>query len=170
MSREKGFTLFELMFTTTILIITLTLGIPQLQQWIQRSKATNLQYTLLHSIHYARSQAIRLQSTVTLCPGINQCEKNWNSQVIIFNDIDSNGIWDGNELLLKHMDIGALGEDLDWRSFRRKSYLQFDARGLTPALNGTLHFCPQPTNEELKFAIILSRTGRVRISDSPNCG
>jgi Tfp pilus assembly protein FimT len=169
MSREKGFTLFELIFTTTRLIITLTLGIPQLQQWVQRSKTTDLQYSLLHSMHYARSQAIRLQSTVTLCPGSSQCEDNWNSQLLIFNDLNQNGTLDSNEILLKDMNIGALGERLDWRSFRRKSYLQFDERGLTPALNGTLHFCPQPTNEDLKFAIILSRTGRVRISDSPTC-
>tara|TARA_R110001592_G_scaffold363300_1_gene683482 strand:- start:65965 stop:66477 length:513 start_codon:yes stop_codon:yes gene_type:complete len=169
MNREKGFTLFELIFTITILIVTLTLGIPQLQQWVQRSKATNLQYTLLHSIHYARGQAIRLQSTVTLCPGSSQCEDSWNSQLLIFSDLNSNGILDSNELLLKYMDIGVLGERLDWRSFRRKPYLQFDLHGLTPALNGTLHFCPHPTNEDLKFSIILSRTGRVRISDSPNC-
>ena len=169
MSQEKGFTLFELIFTITILIITLTLGIPLLQQWIQRSKTTDLQHTLLHSIHYARSQAVRLQSTVTLCPGSSQCEDNWNSQLLIFSDLNSNGVLDSNELLLKYMDIGILGEHVDWRSFRRKSYLQFDARGLTPALNGTLHFCPSPTNEDLKFAIILSRTGRVRISDTPDC-
>lgn len=169
MKREKGFTLLELIVTMAVLVIALTLGIPSLHQWVQRSKTTSLQYTLLHSINYARTQAIRRQSTVTLCPGVNQCENNWNSEVLIFNDLDSNGIWDGNESLLKHVDIGALGEQLDWRSFRRKTYLQFDSRGLTPALNGTLHFCPNPTDEDLKFAVILSRTGRVRIGDAPDC-
>jgi type IV fimbrial biogenesis protein FimT len=169
MKRVNGFTLLELIVTMTILVITLTLGIPSLHQWIQRSKTTNLQYTLLHSIHYARTQAIQLQSTITVCSGVRHCEDDWGSHVIIFNDLDSNGVLGSNEPLLKYMDIGVLGEQLDWRSFRRKPYLQFDSRGLTRALNGTFHFCPSSSDKHLKFAIILSRTGRARIGDTPNC-
>ena len=55
MKRMNGFTLLELIFTLSLLVIVLTLGIPALSQWIQRSKVTNLQYTLLHSMQYART-------------------------------------------------------------------------------------------------------------------
>jgi len=169
MKRVNGFTLLELIITMAILIIALTLGIPSLHQWIQRSKVTDLQYTMLHSIRYARTQAILLQSTVTLCPGINNCEDNWNEALLIFNDINSNGVRESNELLLKHVDIGVLGQQLNWLSFRQKPYLQFNAMGLTRALNGTFHFCSNGTKENFRFAIILAKTGRTRISDSPRC-
>ena len=169
MKRANGFTLLELIVTMTILIIVLTLGIPSLHQWVQRSKTTNLQYTLLHSIHYARTQAVGLQSTITLCPGINDCEDDWGSDIIIFNDLDSNGFWDGNELLLKHVNIGELGQKLAWRSFRRKPYIQFNLQGLTKALNGTFHFCPNQPDDNYKFAITLAKTGRARIHNTPNC-
>lgn len=169
MTRVNGFTLLELIFTLSLLIIVLTLGLPALSQWVQRSKATDLQYTLLHSIHYARTQATQLQSTVTLCPGTSACEETWGPNLLIFNDLNSNGAQDNDETLLKQIDIGFLGQYLNWRSFRRKPYLQFNAQGLTTSLNGTFHFCPDDPTNELEFSIILARTGRVRISDTPNC-
>ena len=169
MKRANGFTLLELIFTLSLLVIVLTLGMPALSQWVQRSRATDLQYTLLHSIHYARTQATLLQSTVTLCPGTSACEDTWGSNLLIFNDVNSNGVQDSNEPLLKQIDIGLLGQYLNWRSFRKKPYLQFSSRGLTRASNGTFHFCPKEPVNDLEFSLILARTGRARISDTPDC-
>jgi len=169
MARMNGFTLLELIVTITILVIALSIGVPTLSQWIQRSKTSALQFSLLHSIHYARTQATLLQSTITLCPGTTECENNWGESLIIYLDQDSNGIKDQNETLLKQIDTGLLGQYLDWRSFRRTTYIQFNAQGITPALNGTLQFCPDSPKNEFKFSITLARTGRVSISDTPNC-
>lgn len=169
MKRMSGFTLLELIFTLSLLVIVLTLGIPTLSQWVQRSKVTGLQYTLLHSIHYARTQATQLQSTVTLCPGTSICEDTWGENLLIFNDLNRNGAQDNGEALLKQIGIGLLGQHLNWRSFRRKPYLQFNAQGLTTSLNGTLSFCLDNTTNEFKFSIILARTGRLRISSTLRC-
>ena len=169
MTRVDGFTLLELIFILSLLVILLTLGIPTLSQWVKRSKATNLQYTLLHSIHYARTQATQLKSTVTLCPGTSTCEDTWGANLLIFNDLNSNGARNSDELLLKQIDIGLLGQYLNWRSFRKKTYLQFNSQGLTRALNGTFHFCPKEPVDNLKFSLILAKTGRARISDTPDC-
>lgn len=169
MKRVNGFTLLELIFTLSLLVVVLTLGIPTLNQWVQRSRATNLQYTLLHSIHYARTQAAQVQSTVTLCPGTSACEDTWGSNLLIFNDLNSNGVKDNDETLLKQIDIGLLGQYLNWRSFRKKTYLQFSSQGLTRALNGTFHFCPKEPVNDLKFSLILAKTGRARISNTPDC-
>ena len=169
MRKVKGFTLLELIFTVAILATVLSLGVPTLTQWIQRSKTTDLQYTLLHSIHYTRTQATQLQSIVTLCPGTNDCVQTWGDTLLIFNDLNGNGTRDADETLLKQIDIGYLGNKLDWRSFRRKTYVQFNAKGITTALNGTFHYCSDEFEEDFKFAIVLSRTGRVRVTDTPNC-
>lgn len=169
MTRVNGFTLLELIFTLTILVITLSIGVPALSQWVQRSKTTDLQYKLLHSIHYARTKATQLQSTVTLCPGVSICEVNWGEELLIFHDSNDNGSYESNETLLKKIHLGPLGENLNWRSFRRKPYLQFNSQGLTKALNGSFHFCPNMPVDKFKFAIVLARTGRTRIGDNPNC-
>lgn len=169
MTRANGFTLLELIFTLTMLVISLSIGVPTLSQWIQRSKTSELQLSLLHSIHYARTQAILLQSTITLCPGSTECESTWGNSLLIFVDQDTNGSIGQNETILKQIDIGLLGQHLDWRSFRRTAYIQFNAQGITPALNGTFHFCPKAPIAEFKFSIILARTGRVRLGETPNC-
>jgi len=169
MTRVNGFTILELIFTLAILITSLSISIPTLNQWVQRSKTSNLQHSLLHSIHYARTQATLLQSTITLCPGSSKCERSWGSSLLIFIDQDNNGSIDQNETLLKQINIGLLGQYLDWRSFSRTTYVQFNTQGITPALNGTFHFCPDGPENEFKFSIILARTGRVRVSDTHNC-
>jgi len=169
MTRVNGFTLLELIFTLAILITSLSIGIPTLNQWVQRSKTSNFQHSLLHSIHYARTQATLLQSTITLCPGSSKCERSWGSSLLIFIDQDNNGSIDQNETLLKQIDIGLLGQYLDWHSFRKTAYIQFNSQGITPALNGTFHFCPNETTGKFRFSIILARTGRVRINHTPNC-
>lgn len=169
MIRVNGFTLLELIFTLTILVISLSIGVPTLSQWIQRSKTTGLQYKLLHSVNYARTQAILLQSTITLCPGTTVCEHSWGGSLLIFIDQDSNGTKNQDETLLKQIDIGLLGQYLDWRSFRRTAYIQFNSQGITPALNGTFHFCPEEPFNEFKFSIILAKTGRIRVSNTPSC-
>lgn len=169
MTWVKGFTLLELIFTITILVIALSIGVPTLSQWVQRSKTSDLQFSLLHSIHFARTQATLLQSTITLCPGSTVCERNCGDSLLIFIDQDSNGTKDQNEVVLKQINIGQLGQYLNWRSFRRTTYIKFNAQGITPALNGTFHFCPNDPENEFKFSIILARTGRARVSDTPNC-
>jgi type IV fimbrial biogenesis protein FimT len=169
MSNIKGFTLFELIFTLALLVITLSLGVPAFSHWIQRSHITDLQQTLFHSIHYTRTQATQLKSFVTLCPGINSCDENWGSDLQIFTDTNGNGQKDSSETTLKQINLGSLGRHLDWRSFRRQPYLQFNAQGITTALNGTFHFCPEAPLQNHQFTIVISRTGRVRVGENPSC-
>lgn len=169
MSNIKGFTLFELIFTLTLLIIILSLGVPALSQWIQRSHITDLQQTLFHSIHYTRTQATQLKTFVTLCPGVNHCEESWGSTLLIFTDTNGNGQRDSDEMTLKEISLGTLGRHLDWRSFRRQPYLQFNSQGITTALNGTFHFCPEASAEDYKFTVVVARTGRARVGENPTC-
>jgi len=165
----KGFTLVELLTTLAILGILVSVGIPALAQWVNQNKISTYQHTLLHIINYARAQGISQQATVTLCPGIDQCQRAWGADIIIFSDLDSNGVLEDTDQLLKKVSLGEMNGNLDWRSFRRKNYLQFNSEGLTRALNGTFHYCHSPTISDYNFAIALSRTGRARIHTKPKC-
>ena len=169
MKQVKGFTLVELLSTFALVGILIAIGIPSLVDWVTRNRVTTLEYTLLHSINYARVQGINRQTTVNLCPGLNQCERDWGSQIIIFLDFNSDGILDLTDQLLKKIDLGNDAGTLDWRSFRRKNYLQFTSEGLTSALNGTLHFCHKKPGKGYDFAIVLARTGRIRVHKEPDC-
>lgn len=168
MKRVNGFTLVELLVTVSLLSILLVVAVPALSSWLQRQRSTTLQYSLIHSIHYTRAQSASLQATVTLCPGTTNCEAIWGSKLLVFSDQDSDGLLDDSDLLLKRIDLGKVAGELDWRSFRNKAYLQFNARGLTNALNGTFTFCPASANNPYGFSIAVASTGRVRFKE-PDC-
>lgn len=169
MKQVNGITLLELLFTITIVSILAVVSAPPLIQWVNHSKMTTLQYNLLHSIHFSRTQAVSLQSTVTLCPGVDNCEAIWSENLLIFNDVNNNGERDNSESRLKAINLGSAGQYLQWRSFRRKQFIQFNAQGLTRALNGTFHYCPTGTNFPYNFSITVAKTGRTRIKNRVNC-
>ena len=168
MKQVNGFTLVELLTTLALAGVLVTVAIPAMSNWYHKSAITDLQYTLLHSINYARVQGIGRQSTVTLCPGDNQCSPQWSGNILIFLDDNRNGNLDPEDRLLKKIHLQNTGGDLDWRSFRRTDYLQFTSEGLTAALNGTLHYCHSKV-PDYNFAIVLARTGRTRVHHEPNC-
>jgi len=168
MSRVKGFTLLELLVTFTLLSVLLGLAVPAMSLWLQHQKSTALQYSLIHSINFSRTQSVTLQTNVTLCPGSENCVNEWGQEILIFADNNGNGFLENEEQLLKHLFLDNSAQDLSWSSFRRKPYLQFDATGLTTALNGTFHYCPRDSKNPYGFSISLAKTGRVRVKD-PDC-
>lgn len=168
MKRVNGFTLVELLTTLFVLITLLVVGISAMVSWIHQQRSTALQRSLLHSIHYARAQSIALQSTVTLCPGRDDCTTTWGERLLIFADVNGNGLLDNTDYVLKHVEVVKPLGILNWRSFRRKAYLQFNAHGTTNALNGTFTFCSDSTKHDYSFRITVGITGRLRIRE-PDC-
>ena len=66
-----GITLLELLIVLSIVTTLLTLGVPSFSgkvgEWRSRAQAVRL----LSAIHLARSLAVKLSSSVTLCPGVD---------------------------------------------------------------------------------------------------
>jgi type IV fimbrial biogenesis protein FimT len=65
-SKKTGFTLVELMITVAILGIILSLSVPSFQQWIRDSSTLSASSDLYDALQRARSEAIRLGTTVSL--------------------------------------------------------------------------------------------------------
>ncbi len=67
----RGITLLELLIVLSIVTTLLTLGVPSFSgkvgEWRSRAQAVRL----LSAIHLARSLAVKLSSSVTLCPGVD---------------------------------------------------------------------------------------------------
>ena len=65
---ERGFTLVELMVVISLIAIVTTLAVPSWRALQTRNAIRTLvnDYTL--SLYFARSEAVRLNSPVTLCP------------------------------------------------------------------------------------------------------
>jgi len=64
---EEGFTLIELMITLAIMIILMAVAIPSFNETMLGGKLTSNANDLVASLNKARGEAIKRNSTVTLC-------------------------------------------------------------------------------------------------------
>ncbi|MGH8608493.1 MAG: GspH/FimT family pseudopilin [Gammaproteobacteria bacterium] len=67
----SGFTLIELMVAVAVLAIALGAGVPSMSEFIQNSRLAAHTNDLLASLHLARTEAIKRNARVTLCPSTN---------------------------------------------------------------------------------------------------
>jgi prepilin-type N-terminal cleavage/methylation domain-containing protein len=64
----QGFNLIELMITLTIAIILVLIALPSFNSYIANQRSNAISTSLLAALHYARSEAIRQNNVVSVCP------------------------------------------------------------------------------------------------------
>jgi type IV fimbrial biogenesis protein FimT len=71
MKNQSGFTLIELLVAVAIAAILLSLAAPSFTRLIQSTKISGSVNTFMADLRFARSEAIRLGGTVTMCRSSN---------------------------------------------------------------------------------------------------
>ena len=189
MKKHSGFTLIELMVTLSIVSILLTVGLPSLKTFMQGNQLIASTNELVSALHLARTEAIKLDTSVTICESTNgtSCTgpgtDNWEDGWIVFVDADGNLEGTGapcaalgTDCLLRVHDaftdnqltvagVNAGGADI--------SSFTFNARGLPRSAaggsqSGTFSLCSLDDSGSTldSRAVILSLSGRARISDN----
>lgn len=190
MKKHNGFTLIELMVTLVVVGVLLMVGVPSLKTFLQGSEQVAASNDLLSALHVARSEAIKLNSRVSICAtdgGTTCVGDDWSKGWVVF--VDGAGLVPGD---LKYTDPActAVGTDCLLRihtGFTGKQLLlsgvdanntpvssvTFTSRGLPKTVAGgsqTGNFSVCSFNNEgtvmRSRTVILSLSGRVRISDS----
>ncbi len=174
--RNKGFTLIELMITLAIAAILLVVGIPSFRDLMIRSRLSGQVQEFYGAISFARSEAIKRGSFVSICKSADgsQCGGNWSDGWIVFvnNDNDSPAVRD---------DIGGANEEPLLRVFPAlpsgytlnvngnfTNYVTFDRIGMANNM-GTFVFCANSDESKAK-AIVVSRTRPRIATDSDGNG
>jgi type IV fimbrial biogenesis protein FimT len=67
-SRQRGFTLIELMIVVTLLAVMLGIGIPSFRGFIAGQRVKTIAYDFATALLVARSEAIKRNATVTIAP------------------------------------------------------------------------------------------------------
>lgn len=67
-SRQKGFTLIELMVTIAIMAIMAAIAIPNFAEWVAKRRVASVAEKVASQIRFARAEAARLNKPVYLCP------------------------------------------------------------------------------------------------------
>lgn len=83
--RMRGFSMLELMVTVAVLAILASIAAPNFSALINRDRLTSQANELVGLFQYARSEAVRLNGRVTLCPSTDgaACSGGDWSQVIV---------------------------------------------------------------------------------------
>ena len=166
----KGLTLIELLVTVSILGILIAIATPNLYHFYANQRLAVLTQQFTHTLSLARSNAIRHNSTVVLCPvnSSSQCtqEKDWQRRWIIFNDVNHNSQHDDGEVLFKKLHFDDHPVNI---TSNRKRPPTFYHHGKSPGSNATFLFCDERGGEYAK-AVILSNSGRFRIVSKKSDG
>lgn len=178
LARAKGFSLLELLTVLTICLLLVIVGIPNMREFVARNLQQSEINTFITHFHLARSEAVKRATRTVLCPTDDSeiCDgsNNWHSGFIIFVDDNANRHRDEDEALVRiYQD--SFESQISINSTHGRRRLTYQADGSSPGSNVTITFCNVDSIIDPK-AIILSNTGRPRLSDtrpdgSPlNCG
>ena len=187
MNKHSGFTLIELMITLAIVGILLTLGVPSLKTFMQGNQLIASSNELISALHVARSEAIKLNSRVSICESSNgtSCSNtgSWKNGWIVFVDFDGNLVNIGSSCIAINTDcllrVHAAYNDpllsmsgLDSNKNPITSFT-FTARGMPKdtsgvSESGVFSICSFDASDNVigSRAVVLSLSGRVRVSDN----
>jgi type IV fimbrial biogenesis protein FimT len=165
MDRHRGYTLPELVFTMAIALGALGWGVPAFRDLQLNAARTREVNQFIHAVYLARSEAIKRNGVVSLCPSRDGAwcapsgtpwQRGW--MIFVNRDRDSPAVRDPAEEILRvyaSWERGVVKANRATLSFR-----PFGQMGVT----ATFTFCDQRGSQAAR-AVIISQTGRPRVSD-----
>jgi len=132
--RNTGFTILELLLVVVIAGILLGIGVPAFGNFIRNARMTSAANDVMAALHYARSEAIKRRSAVTVCTSANpldadpDCDDtdaltgwvvfvdnngNGERDDTSFDDVDGDGTQDPPDEALDGNGVLDPGEDTD---------------------------------------------------------
>lgn len=131
---QKGFTLYELMITVSIVGVVLAIGVPNMIAYSQNSRMTGTANDFHAAFHFARSEASRAKTFITICASDNSmtalptCSGNWSDGYIVFIDLDGDVSAGVGETVLRA--VPAVPEGVSMQVVNDAKYFSFAGTGL----------------------------------------
>lgn len=165
MARSTGFSLVELLVVLAVMSILATSGLSFLDA-INRYRFLNSVNAQLGMLAFARNAAASRYVSVSLCPsdtGIT-CGQQWAKGMLAFEDRNGDAVLGEEDKILNFQAHDTQVGRVNWSSFTGRNAVIFNAKGLTPASNGTFLICDQ--QGRLARNVIINRGGRVRLMNA----
>ena len=178
----SGVTLIELLITMAILAVIISVGLPNLREFLVRSEVSTITTEFSSDIARTRIEAISRNGCVTMCSSTNtnlalnspagtpSCAtsgNNWQTGWIIFSNPNCSTTLNtpnANNPLLVVRQAGSAQFQLT-RGVSAMRRITFDSRGLAAGIqsNFTLTYIPEGINSPHYRTVCLSSAGRVTI-------
>ena len=131
---QKGFTLYELMITLTIVGIVMAFGVPNMIAYSQNSRMTGIANDFHGAFHFARSEASRAKTFITVCASADSmesspsCSGDWTDGYIVFLDLDGDVATGVDETILRA--VPAMPEGVSFNVVNAAKYFSYAGTGL----------------------------------------
>ncbi len=159
---KSAFTLIELMIAIAVAAIVLTLGVPGFERVMERNQLTAHINELVSTLRFARSEAIRRNSDITVChsnDGATCSGVGYEDGWIIFFDSNGDGDYaDAGEELIRVNE--GLPNNYTMRTNNLSSF-SYNAKGGAP--QGRVVLCKNNLTTKAR-AIFINKSGRTRLA------
>lgn len=167
MLTAKGLTLVELLVTLSIISILSLIAVPGMGRLRQEQALSNSLSALRGSLAYARQEAIRTGSSVSITPKQSRWQNGWR----VFRDTNHDGVLQAQEQVLRDAPAVSHGLSLTGNT-PVKSYIRYTPSGRAVLVNGayqmgTLALCQDAGRKGYKLR--LNNAGRVSAAAVSEC-
>ncbi|MGH1471401.1 MAG: GspH/FimT family pseudopilin [Cellvibrionaceae bacterium] len=181
MKKITGFTIIELMMTLMVIGVVLAIAVPSMSTLIKNNRQTSRVNELVSLINYSRSQAVGLNTEVTLCgsnDGATCNSANWETGGLIIKGIATSGTTPASTDILKIIEPQSSGSTLRRITSAATAPSSFDSSIIrfekTGRMNGddasSFTLCDDRGDTKAK-GIVINGSGQARTAkDSDNDG
>src|SRR5580765_3858290 len=167
--RPHGHTLIEMLVALAIVGVVAGWALPGFRELALNAARAQQVNAFLQAIYLARSEAIKRNAVVSLCPSpdgeVCASGNDWHGGWIVFANLDrdSPAVRDAGEVLLR-----AYPSWTDGRIDANRTTLSFRAFGQS-GVTATVTFCDVRGSRSAR-AVIISQTGRPRVTQRSSTG
>lgn len=149
LSKQKGWSLLETLAVVAVLSLMLVLAVPAMQRGQREQRLQAQAQEFMHTLQWARSQALVLRKRVTVCISADaqNCARagGWQQGWLVFEDDNANASVDVGERILQRVGARPVGLVGSGNSLVSR-YVSYQAEGRGQTLSGafqagTIRWC-----------------------------